>query len=371
MNILAMWARHHTYGGLQTSATDLCDALGRDGVAVHRYQLPPPESGEAPARPGPLPHVRRLAEELNDMLSSEPIDVMHAHNLHLDLDQFELVGEVSRRRGVPIVNTVHDLPQPPPTLVARVRHLTQRRRAVPMVATSRYNERQLIVIAGHRPIAVIPPGLDLDRFTDTVEPDPATIAYPGRLRPDKGALEAIRIVGELTAESGPLRLLLSDRTRHAFGESAAYFDELDRARADYPALDCEFASGSGAVNDLYRRCVLTLTMPRSIEGFGLVPLESLASGRPVVAVPTGGMEWVIGHPGCITLSLRDAGLVKRAILEVMRNRVAFSTVVRASRPSLVRRYHVRACARRYLTIYRRLLQRSRSRESARETEQHV
>jgi glycosyltransferase involved in cell wall biosynthesis len=31
-------------------------------------------------------------------------------------------------------------------------------------------------------------------------------------------------------------------------------------------------------------------MPRSIDGFGLVPLESLVSGRPVVAVPTGGME---------------------------------------------------------------------------------
>jgi hypothetical protein len=44
-----------------------------------------------------------------------------------------------------------------------------------------------------------------------------------------------------------MRLLLSDRTRQAFGESAAYFDELDRLRARYPALECEFIAGPDAV----------------------------------------------------------------------------------------------------------------------------
>jgi glycosyltransferase involved in cell wall biosynthesis len=355
MIILAMWARHHTYGGLQSSANDLCDALGREGIAIRRYETPSPESGGGDtATTAAAPQVRRLSDELNDLLSSEPIDVIHAHNLHLDLDQFELVGEVARRRGVPVVNTVHDVPSPSPALEARVQRLVRRRPVVPVVATSCYNERRFVSIARYRPLAVIPPGLDFDRFSDTVEPETRTIAYPGRLRPDKGALEAIRLVGELAAESGSLRLLLSDRTRGAFGESPEYFDELDRARAEYPGLDCEFCSGGRAVNDIYGRSVLTLTMPRSIEGFGLVPLESLASGRPVVAVPTGGMEWVNGQPGCIALSSRATGPVKQAIAEVMEQRERFSTVIRASRRALERRFHVRTCAKRYLTIYRRL-----------------
>jgi glycosyltransferase involved in cell wall biosynthesis len=60
------------------------------------------------------------------------------------------------------------------------------------------------------------------------------------------------------------------------------------------------------VNEIYGRSVLTLVKPQSIEGFGLVPLESLASGRPVVAVPTGEMDWVIGHPGGVTVPSRGA-----------------------------------------------------------------
>jgi glycosyltransferase involved in cell wall biosynthesis len=66
------------------------------------------------------------------------------------------------------------------------------------------------------------------------------------------------------------------------------------------------------------------------------------------------MEWVIGQPGCIGLPSRDAEPVKQAIIEVMQQREVFSTVIHASRRALERRFHVRACARRYLTIYRRL-----------------
>jgi glycosyltransferase involved in cell wall biosynthesis len=96
-------------------------------------------------------------------------------------------------------------------------------------------------------------------------------------------------------------------------------------------------------------------MPRQIEGFGLVPLESLACGRPVVAVPTGGMEWLVGHLGCIIVASRETGPIKQAIVRVLEHQSSFAAVIRASRRVLRRRFDVRACARRYVSIYQRLL----------------
>jgi glycosyltransferase involved in cell wall biosynthesis len=150
-------------------------------------------------------------------------------------------------------------------------------------------------------------GVDTDRFAPRSEPSDTThrrgrfIAL-GRLDRRKGldiALEALALVPEAT-----LDIVGDGDERHALEELAARLGVRERVH---------FSGYAGDVRDAIATADIALSSARS-EGLGVALIEAMAMGRPVVALPTGGIPEVVveGKTGWLA-SANDA----RALASVM------------------------------------------------------
>ncbi len=117
---------------------------------------------------------------------------------------------------------------------------------------------------GARAVRVIPSGVDVPESV-AVPDEPPHVLYAGRLSEEKGVLELVQAATDLplvVAGDGPLR----DRVPGALG----------------------FVPHSELLR-LYERAAI-VACPSRREGFGVVCLEAMAHGRPVVATPVGGLR---------------------------------------------------------------------------------
>ncbi|MEV0686396.1 glycosyltransferase [Nocardia sp. NPDC050378] len=122
------------------------------------------------------------------------------------------------------------------------------------------------------PASVVNPPVQVARFT----PDPGVaredfFLCAGRLVPYKRADLAIR-----AAQRAGVRLVVLGEGR--------FRDQLDELAG--PETTFLGATSADVLQDMYRRC-RALLMP-GIEDFGIVPVEAMACGTPVLAVGAGG-----------------------------------------------------------------------------------
>ncbi|MFF0490355.1 glycosyltransferase family 4 protein [Nocardia sp. NPDC004068] len=133
-------------------------------------------------------------------------------------------------------------------------------------------------------IAVIAPGVDLDRFP-IPEPPPADAAplvlCVRRLERRMGIDVLLRAWPGVTARHPEARLLIVGTGTAAaeLGACAAHDDTITFAgRVDDDEL-----------TRLYARAACTVVPSRALEGFGLIALESLAAGRAPIVTDCGGL----------------------------------------------------------------------------------
>jgi glycosyltransferase involved in cell wall biosynthesis len=156
------------------------------------------------------------------------------------------------------------------------------------------------------PVDVLPTGIDLSRFQDMhgdafrarhgIAPHEQVVLYLGRLGTEKNVELAIETMAELRRRGQPnLRFVV------AGGGPAPYLRDL-RALAEKRGLQdiiwTGFISGQDW-SDCYGAANLTL-FPSLTETQGLVVLESLAAGVPLVSVKATGPESTMaGEKGCL------------------------------------------------------------------------
>ncbi len=165
-------------------------------------------------------------------------------------------------------------------------------------------------------ITVIPGGVDIHRFQNNLTrhqarenldwPQDRFILFtPRRLVHRMGIDKLISAMAQLKSQKqdiwlaiagkGPLREVLEQQVTHlGLGEQVKFLGFLpdEQLPIAYQAAD------------------LTVMPSQSLEGFGLVLLESLASGTPTLCTPVGGMPEVITNfsPDLITASPSDRAL---------------------------------------------------------------
>jgi rhamnosyl/mannosyltransferase len=272
-------------------------------------------------------------------------DVIHVHHPHPLAD----VACLLRAGRTPLVVTQHadsrrSIYRPVTRLVVR--------RAAAVVVPSRAHLALSLELAGwESKVEVIPFGIDQRRW-ETVPPPPPGAApraiFIGRLVAYKGLdilLRALERVPELRLDvvgvgpEGPrLRTLaqalaITDRVRW-YGE---YPDEdLPRRMAD-----ADF---------------LVLPSVTVEEMFGLVVLEAMAAGRPVIttALPSAVRE--VNVPGVTGLEvpLRDVPALAQALESMSRDAARRRTMGEAGRRRVNERFTQSAMAERHIELYQRL-----------------
>lgn len=178
--------------------------------------------------------------------------------------------------------------------------------AARVVAVSRALERRIrdeLALAGGVPTVVIHMGVDTRLFTPDTQarsrlswpPEAKVALFAGNLVPVKGPDIALEAFIELYTTGALDRLV--------YVGSGSMQPELERRAAEMGVGDAVVFAGRLAADGVatHMAAADVLVMPSRNEGLGLVALEALACGTPVVAARVGGVPEVTPEPPCARL----------------------------------------------------------------------
>ncbi|WP_018503905.1 glycosyltransferase [Parafrankia discariae] len=305
-------------GGQNVHVAALSSALARRGaqVVVHtRRDSPGPprrvpltdgvEVDHVPAgptRPVPKddlpPYMGGFAADLRDQWTRERPDVVHAH--------FWMSGTAAlaaaRPLGIPVVFTSHALgvvkrrhqgsrDTSPPDRVQTEASLVREVDAIVATCTDELFELVRLGAPGNR-VSVVPSGVDLAAFTPH---GPAAARAPGRFRVlFVGRLVERKGIGNLIEAVAALpgtELLIaggSDRSELDHDAEAGRLRRLARLSGAGDRVTLLGRVGRAELPALYRSADVVACVPW-YEPFGIVPVEAMACGVPVVASAVGGL----------------------------------------------------------------------------------
>ena len=263
-----------------------------DGYVVEHVPAGPPS--EVP-KDGLLPYIPAFAEYLSHRWRAQPFYVVHAH--------FWMSGLASvaaaSRTGTPVLQTFHalgsvkrrhqgDRDTSPSRRIPLERRLC---RSVDHVIATCTDEVEELAALGLPPgrASVIPCGVDTDVFRplDVPRPDRPRLLVIGRLVERKGVGNVIdALTGlpgvELLVAGGPSADLLDT------DPEVLRLRALARARGVADRVRFLGSVARPDVPPLMSSADLVVTVPW-YEPFGIVPVEAMACGRPVVGSAVGGL----------------------------------------------------------------------------------
>jgi glycosyltransferase involved in cell wall biosynthesis len=189
-------------------------------------------------------------------------------------------------------------------------------------------------------IATVPHGMPMHQFVFRARPQPGYLAFIVRIAPEKGVDRAIRIAIRCGI---PLKIAAKvDRA------DQDYFDQTIRPMLKDPLIEFIGEIGDREKPDFLSGALALLLPIDWPEPFGLVMIEAMACGTPVIAWNRGSVPEVIDHgvTGYIVDSEEEA-------------LAALSTIDRLDRHTVravfERRFAARTMARAYVDLYARLL----------------
>jgi len=176
------------------------------------------------------------------------------------------------------------------------------------------------------------------------------LAFLGRMSPEKQPDEAIRI-----AIRAGLPLKLAAKVDKA---DIDYFEERIRPLLDHPLVEFIGEIGDDAKSDFLSHARALLFPIDWPEPFGMVMIEAMAAGTPVVAYRCGSVMEVVEHglTGFIVDSQDEAVAALGMLGELDRRRV---------RARFVERFSSERMARDYVELYRKVAQGRLTAEPAR------
>ena len=179
-------------------------------------------------------------------------------------------------------------------------------------------------------------------------PDVPHIVFVGRLAHIKGP--------HLLLEAAPHVLKLYSAARFVFAGDGQMREGLEqRARDMGIAGNVEFVGHlRGKVLATLYHAADMVVVPSLYEPFGMVALEAMACGTPVVASDTGGLREIMAAGDCaLPAPPNDPAALARAILHLLRERDRARELSETGRRVATERYRWADVARRTMRAYER------------------
>jgi rhamnosyl/mannosyltransferase len=293
-------------------------------------------------------------------LRRQSVDVLHLHVPNPTM----LLTLAAVGPAIPLVVTYH-------SDVVRQRRLGQLlrpfehlvfRRAAAVLSTSPLYPAGSELLRGYRDrLSVLPFGIDLESY---LSPGPESLAYARALREEcgqplwlavgrlvyyKGLHNAVRALAEtpgklLIVGDGPLKAELRELARR---EGVA-----DRVVWRAGLSDAQLVGAYHAATALW------FPSNARSEAFGIVQIEAMASGCPVIntALPGSGVSWVSRHEESgLTVPVDDHAALARAANRLLDEPGLRERLGAAGRERAVREFDHRLMARRSLELYDQVL----------------
>ena len=323
-----------SYGGTERVVSWLTEELVRQG---HDVTLFASGNSRTAARLEPIwPTSLRLSKVLDPLAlhmvmlervrqRAAEFDILH---FHLDYLPFALF----LRQSTPFVTTLHgrlDLPEQQPVFTAFAQ--------APVVAIS-HSQRRPIPQAGW--VATIYHGLPENSLTPRYEKG-EYLAFLGRIAPEKRVDRAIAI-----AKRCGMKLKIAAKIDRA---DAAYFEAEIKHLLDQPHVEFIGEIDDSQKSEFLGRASALLCPIDWVEPFGLVMIEAMACGTPVIVYDKGSAREVV-----------DDGVTGFVVKDDAEAVAAVARAVKLPRPAIRKRFEERFTVKRmtdeYLEVYRALIE---------------
>ena len=348
---------------------DLCEPLGAYGT-VYRGDATQPTPG-----PDFDLQVWRMNDQLNALITrhiekGRQFNLMHAH----DWLSGYVANDLHKRYNIPLVVTIHA------TEMGRRRgsiqgnplsqriHLAEQylaRAATRIIACSEFMRHEIIDalrVPPHK-ISVIPNGVKYQHLLDLrqrysafphirrrwAQPGQPLIFFVGRLEWEKGPDLLVQAMPKVLAHFPNARLVLAGKGSY----TPQLIDMIQQAGLEENIQLVGFISDDTR-DELYAVADVAI-FPSRYEPFGIVALEAMAAGAPVVASNVGGLSEVVSHGHTGLLAETNATALADAILDILHH--PHQAAARAQRAQNVVRtqYSWETIAARVLGVYAELL----------------
>jgi len=322
------------YGGTELVVSSLTEELVRLGHEVTLFA-----SGDSVTGARLVPCCQeslRLSANCRDYLAfhlamleevfaqRDEFDIIH---FHIDYLHFP----ISQREEAVHVTTLHgrlDLPE--------LSLIYRRFAEMPVVSISDAQRRPLPYANWQ---GTVHHGLPEDRHTFHEDPG-KYLAFLGRISPEKRLDRAIEIA---TQAGVPLKIAAKiDRV------DRDYFETVIRPLLDNPLVEFIGEIGCPEKNEFLGQAMALLFPIDWPEPFGLVMIEAMACGTPVIAFPRGSVPEIIedGRSGFVVPSVSDAVKAVNRLAKIPREEC---------RASFEQRFTASRMAEDYLVLYKRLI----------------
>ena len=252
-------------------------------------------------------------------------DILH---FHIDYFHYPLFRDIANKT----LTTLHGRQD--------MHDLQPLHRVFPDMPLATISDSQASFIKGRNTAGTVLHGLPEDLFAPNYEPNGGYLAFLGRMAPDKRPDRAIEIARKLGV---PLKM-------------AAKVDDVDREYFEQkikPMLEGEGVEFIGEINEQQKQAflgnALALLFPIDWpEPFGLVMIEAMACGTPVLAFSEGSVPEVIddGVSGIVVNSVPEAVQAFPELMSLDRKTV---------RRVFEERFTVKRMTEDYVGLYRGLI----------------
>ena len=325
------------YGGTERVVSYLTDELVRQGHDVTLFasgdsatsaRLVPicPRSLRLEKAPNPAPDAWHILEAELVGRQAFSFDVIHNHAGFYLFPHF-------RREQVPAITTLHGRLDAP-DLFPLFREFSE----MSLVSIS---DAQREPMPWANWTATVHHGLPGQLYRPSPAPSGDYLAFLGRASPEKGLDRAIKIARKAGI---PLRIACK-----VDAADQKYFDTVIRPLLKDPLIECLGEIGERGKTELLANALAVLFPIRWPEPFGLVMIEALACGTPVIAFPGGAVAEIIedGKTGFVVHDVKAAVKAVERIPTISRSRCrqAFET-----------RFSAHRMCQDYLQVYERLVE---------------